>query len=40
MGTFTKQITLHGATSNGAEAPSVTLDALDDTGALFSSGAH
>jgi predicted aspartyl protease len=37
MGTFTKQITLRGATTNGAEPPHVVLDALVDTGALFSS---
>jgi predicted aspartyl protease len=36
MGTFTKQITLRGAASDGAEPTAVTLDALD-TGALFSS---
>lgn len=37
MGTFTKQLTLRGAASNGAEPRSATVDALVDTGALFSS---
>jgi predicted aspartyl protease len=37
MGNFTKRITLRGRASNGAEAPSVSVGALVDTGALFSS---
>jgi predicted aspartyl protease len=37
MGTFTKKIILYGAQQNGAEPASVALDALVDTGALFSS---
>jgi predicted aspartyl protease len=37
MGTFTKQITLRGAATNGSEGPSHTVDALVDRGALFSS---
>jgi len=37
MRTFTKQITLRGAPTNGSEPPSLTVDALVDTGALFSS---
>src|SRR5437764_13315474 len=35
MGTFTKRVTLHGR--NGSAPPSLTVDALVDTGALFSS---
>lgn len=37
MGTSTKRIALRGVAENGAEPPAVTLDALVDTGALFSS---
>ena len=37
MGTFTKRITLRGVATNGAEPPTAILDALVDTGALFSS---
>jgi len=35
MGTFTKRVTLYG--TNGSAPPSLTVDALVDTGALFSS---
>src|SRR5438105_2591744 len=35
MGTFTKRVTLHG--TNGSAPPSLTVDALVETGALFSS---
>lgn len=37
MGTFTKRVTLRGTATNGSERPSLTVVALVDTGALFSS---
>lgn len=37
MRTFTKRITLRGRTSVNGDPPSATVDALVDTGALFSS---
>jgi len=37
MGTFTHKLVLYGASSNGSQRPSAGLDALVDTGALFSS---
>ncbi len=37
MGTFTKRLTLRGAPTNGSEPAVAVVDALVDTGALFSS---
>jgi predicted aspartyl protease len=36
MGTFTQRLTLHGPSANGNTPPSVEVDALVDTGAMFS----
>ena len=35
-GTFSHKLTLYGAADNGSQRPSITVDALVDTGALFS----
>jgi predicted aspartyl protease len=37
VGTFTYKLTLHGVAANGAQRPARTLDALVDTGAMFTS---
>jgi predicted aspartyl protease len=37
MGTFTQRLILRGASNNGAQRPSEVVDALVDTGAMFSS---
>lgn len=37
MGTFTYKMTLHGAATNGSQGATRTVDALVDTGAMFTS---